>query len=85
VEKFETLLVEQRAIRHVVRAISLEVPKGCRDPHWIQRFIAEGDLDFGPFPFEPIQGSESLEIVGTRVIGGSEAPVDIPFVERTGA
>jgi hypothetical protein len=85
VKKLENLLVEQRAIRcvEVVRTISLEVPTGGRDPYWIQRFIAEGDSDFGPFLFEPIEGSESDEIFRTRVIGVTTSPVDILYVERT--
>ena len=82
-KKLENLLVEQRAIRcvEVVSTISLEVPTGGRDPYWIQRFIAEGDSDFGPFLFEPIEGSESNEIFRTRVIGVTKKLADIPFFE----
>jgi hypothetical protein len=85
VTKLENLLVEQRAIRcvEVRRTISLEVPAGCRDPYWIQRFIAQGDPDFGPFLFEPIEGSESDEIFRTRVIGVTKEAADIPHVERS--
>ena len=85
-KKFETLLVEQRAIAMVecTRTVSLMVPVGCRDLEVIESLIFDGETEFGPFLFD-IEDQGTSMLLGSRVLGRTKAPADIPFVERTGA
>ena len=81
--KTEILVVEQRALRcvEVVRTVILEVSEGVRDPHWLRRLADQGDKDFGPFPYSPVEETEFLEPLGIRVLGLTEDPADVPMIE----
>lgn len=77
----EILRVKQRAIRSVLveRIVSIEVPAGLRETSRIISLIARGDLDYGPFPFEPVEGSEYLETADICFLGKNTGPADIPM------
>jgi hypothetical protein len=83
--KTRKIAVEQEGIRSVVvrRTVVLEVPENVAlDPTWIRRDIAQDEKDYGPFPWEPVEGTESLEPVRTRVVRFTEQATDIPFVDE---
>lgn len=81
--KTENVVVEQRALRcvEVIRTLTLEVSEGFRDPHWLRRIAEQGDKDLGPFEYSPIEGTEYLEPLSTRVLGVTEDPADVPLVD----
>jgi len=83
----EVLLVRQIGVRsvRVERTISIEVPSGLREKDRIKSLISRGDLDYGPFPFKPVKGSEYLEPGEVRVLGTADAPADIPLRTEVGA
>ena len=79
----EKLLVEQTCLRcvEVRRTLVVEVPAGLRSHHLLRRIVEEGDLDLGPFPFDPVAGTEYLEPVRLQVLGLTDQQVDIPCGE----
>lgn len=79
----EKLLVEQTCLQcvHVRRTIVVEVPAGLRDYAWLQRIVREGDQDWGPFPFAPVEGTEYLEPVRLQIVGVTDEEADIPCRE----
>lgn len=85
--KTEVLLVRQIGVRsvRVERTISIEVPAGLRNKDRINSLIGIGDLDYGPFPFEPVEGSEYLETTDICFLGAAAGPADIPMGTEVGA
>ncbi len=83
----EVLLVRQIGVRsvRVERTISIEVPSGLRNKDRIKSLINQGDLDYGPFPFEPVEGSEYLETTDICFLGAADGPADIPLRMEVGA
>jgi hypothetical protein len=81
--KTEKLLVEETCLRcvEVRRQLVVEVPAGLRSHHLLRRIVKEGDLDLGPFPFDPVAGTEYLEPVRLQILGVTDSPVDIPCME----
>lgn len=79
----EKLLVRDTVLRcvHAERTLVVEVPEGLRDHALLRRIVKEGDADLGPFPFDPVAGSEYLEPVRLEIIGVTREPADIPHVE----
>lgn len=79
----ERLLVRETVLRcvHAERTLVVEVPEGLRDHALLQRIVREGDLDLGPFPFDPIEGTEYLEPVRLEILGVTHEPADIPCGE----
>jgi hypothetical protein len=74
-------LVTQTVLRcvHAERSLVVEVPVGLRDHFLLQRIVKEGDLDFGPFPFDPVEGTEYC---GLQVIGLTDQLADISCGEE---
>jgi hypothetical protein len=85
--KTEVLLVRQSGIRsvRVERTISIEVPSGLRNKDRIASLIGIGDLDYGPFPFQPVEGTEYLETTDICFLGAADDPADIPMGTGVGA
>jgi hypothetical protein len=79
----EKLLVEETCLRSVEvrRRLVVEVPSGLRNHDLLRRIVKEGDLDLGPFPFDPVAGTEFLEPVRVQILGVTDSPVDIPCME----
>lgn len=76
----ENLLVRETALRcvHAERTLVVEVPAGLRDHALLRRIVMEGDLDLGPFQFDPIEGSEYMEPVRLEILGFTDEQADIP-------
>jgi len=83
----EVLRVKQRAIRlvDIERVISIEVPSGLRDTARIECLIRRGDLDYGPFQFRPIKGSQRVETQGLCFLGTIAGPADVPLRMEAGS
>lgn len=63
------------------RVLVVEVPAGFRDGARLGEIIRRGELDRGPFPFDPVTGTEHLETIGLIVLGVTDEPADIPWQE----
>lgn len=76
-------MVEEICLRcvEVRRTLVVEVPVGLRSHHLLRRIVEEGDLDLGPFPFDPVAGTEYLEPVRLQILGLTDQQVDIPCGE----
>lgn len=81
--KTEKILVKQTILRcvHAERTLVVEVPEGFRDHSWLGRIVHEGDRDFGPFPFDPVEGTEYTEPVRLQVLGVTDEQADVPHRE----
>jgi len=79
----EKLTVRQTVLRcvHAERTLVVEVPVGLCDHAWLQRIVDEGDRDWGPFPFAPVEGTEYLEPVRLQIVGVTHEQADIPCRE----
>lgn len=79
----EKLAVRQTVLRcvHAERTLVVEVPVGLRDHAWLQRIVDEGDRDLGPFPFDPVEGTEYTEPVRLQILGVTNGQADIPCME----
>lgn len=79
----EKLLVRETVLRcvHAERTLVVEVPVGLRNHDLLRRIVREGDLDWGPFQFDPVEGTEYLEPVRLEILGVTHGQVDIPCVE----
>ena len=79
----EKLTVRQTVLRcvHAERTLVVEVPVGLRDHAWLQRIVREGDQDWGPFPFDPVAGTEYTEPVRLQILGVTDEEADIPCRE----
>jgi hypothetical protein len=79
----ERLLIEEKCVcsMEVTRTLVVEVPSGIRDHARLECFIREGELDWGPFQFEIVAGTEHRKPAGLRILGGTEEPADIPWRE----
>lgn len=79
----EKLTVRQTVLRcvHAERTLVVEVPAGLRDHAWLRRIVDEGDRDLGPFPFDPVEGTEYLEPVRLQIVGVTDEEADIPCTE----
>jgi len=79
----ERLLIKERCVRgvEVTRTLVVEVPSGLRDHARLEEIIREGELDWGPFQFEIVPGTEHLETMGIDVLGDTAEPADIPWRE----
>jgi hypothetical protein len=77
----EVVLVRQIGVRsvRVERTISIEVPVGLREQARIQSLIKRGVLFYGPFPFEPVEGSEHVEPGEICALGTADGPAEIPL------
>jgi hypothetical protein len=78
-----TVRVHQMAIRSVwvERTVLLQMPSEFRnDQSRVEEFIRAGESDYGPFLWDPMDGSESLEVMDTAV--GRETD-DAPDVRAT--
>ncbi len=82
--KTEKLLVRETVCKcvHAERILVIEVPEGVRHHNLLRRIVREGDLDFGPFPFREVEGSEYFEPVRLQIIGLANEPADIPWTEE---
>jgi len=82
--KTEKLLVRETILRcvHAERTLVVEVPEGLRDHSWLRRIVHEGDQDYGPFPFDPVGGTEYAEPVRLQVLGVTGEQADILLVEE---
>jgi hypothetical protein len=80
----EILVVRQTATRsvEVERTISIEVPAGLRDLARIEPLINRGDKDYGPFRYEPIEGTERVENHQIVFVGFDTANPDIPLMQK---
>jgi hypothetical protein len=83
-QKNEILVVKQTALRsvEVERTISIEVPAGLRDLARIESLINRGDKDYGPFLYDPIEGSETVETRQIVFAGFDKANPDIPLMQK---
>ncbi len=75
-----TVRVHQMAIRSVwvERTVVVQMPCEFRnDQSRVKEFIRAGECDYGPFLWDPIDGSESLEVMDTAVGARSTAEPDI--------
>jgi hypothetical protein len=81
--KTEKILVKQTILRcvHAERTLVVEVPEGLRDHSWLGRIVREGDQDYGPFPFDPVGGTEYGEPVRLQILGVTSEQADIPCGE----
>jgi hypothetical protein len=78
----KTLVVRQVAtkVETLTRDLILEVPNGHPHAQWrLESLISVGALDYGPFSFRPISGSEKIEIADTVVVGETSFAADIPY------
>jgi len=82
-QKTEILVVRQTAVRSIEmeRLLSIEVPVGLRDLVRIESLINRGDKDYGPFRYEPIDGSETVETQQIVFAGFDTANPDIPLMK----
>ena len=82
--KTERVLVHETVLQcvHAERTLVVEVPAGVRDHNQVRRIVKEGDLDFGPFPFHAVEGTEYLEPCRLQIIGLANEPADIPWREE---
>ena len=82
--KTERVLVHETVLQcvHAERTLVVEVPAGVRDHNQVRRIVKEGDLDFGPFPFRAVEGTEYLEPYRLQNIGLTGQPADIPCVQE---
>ena len=72
--------VHQMATRSVwvERTVIVEVPSDLiGDQTRIEEIIKKGEQDYGPFLWEPMNGSESLQMMDTAVGNQSEEIPDI--------
>jgi hypothetical protein len=72
--------VHQMATRSVwvERTVIVEVPSDLiGDQTRIEEIIKNGEQDYGPFLWEPMNGSESLQMMDTAVGNQSEESPDI--------
>ncbi len=72
--------VHQTAVRSiwVQRTVIVEIPAGIRkDQRRIETLIQAGEQEYGPFPWEPMNGSESLQMMDTAVGNQSKESPDI--------
>ena len=79
--------VYQMAIRSVwvERTVIVEIPAGIRkDQCRIEEIIKNGEQDYGPFLWEPMNGSESLQMMDTAVGNQSEESPDISAAPQDG-
>ena len=77
--------VYQMAIRSVwvERTVIVEIPAGIRkDQRRIEEIIKNGEQDYGPFLWEPMNGSEYLQMMDTAVGNQSEEIPDIDAARR---
>lgn len=79
----EKLLVRETVLRcvHAERILVVEVPAGLRNHDLLRRIVREGDLDWGPFQFCPIEGTEYLEPVRLEILELTNEQADIPCGE----
>lgn len=79
----EKLLVRETVLRcvHAERTLVVEVPAGLRDHALLRRIVKEGDQDWGPFQFDPVEGSEYLEPVRLEILELTNEQADIPCGE----
>jgi hypothetical protein len=77
----EILVIRQTAIRSVQRTISVEVPSGLRDLDRIESLINQAERDYGPFLYEPIEGTERIENHHIVFVGFDTANPDIPYMQ----
>jgi hypothetical protein len=78
------IVVEQHALRcvRVKRRVVLEVDENqSLDPALLRRDIKEGEEDYGPFPWDPVEGSEYLEPGRLGVLGVTDEVADIPNLD----
>jgi hypothetical protein len=80
----DTLLIHEVVLRcvHAERTLVVEVPAGVRDHNLLRRIVKEGDLDFGPFPFHAVEGTEYREPFRLQIIGLTGEPADISCVRE---
>ncbi len=75
-----TVRVHQMAIRSVwvERTVLVQMPREfLQDQSRVEEFIRAGERDFGPFLWDPMDGSEFLEVMDTAVGAESDERVDV--------
>jgi len=73
--------VHQMAIRSVwvERMVIVEIPaEFVGQQARIEEIIRSGDLDYGPFLWEPMDGTECLHLMDTAVANQTDEVPDIP-------
>jgi hypothetical protein len=80
----DKLLIHEVVLRcvHAERTLVVEVPAGVRDHNQLRRIVKQGDLDFGPFSFHAVEGTEYLEPIRLQIMGLANEPADIPWTEE---
>jgi hypothetical protein len=75
-----TVRVHQMAIRSVwvERTVVVQMPcEFLKDQSRVEEFIRAGECDYGPFLWDPMDATESLEVMDTAVGAESDERPDV--------
>jgi hypothetical protein len=82
-----TVRVHQMAIRSVLaeRTVVVQMPTAfSKDQSRVDEFIRAGECNLEPFPCDPMNGTEDLQVMGTAVGAETDEAPDVRAAPQDG-